>query len=410
MSFIRKSYIYLLFYVFWEFMISSGRLLGSSLFKYASFIITFGLFLVCLIRTRRIITTLDGQIWFPFLLWTILGSFVYVVPGIMLIWGTAFIVVLIAVSNKMKSIFPYKYIFYFGLIQIVGQLLQMELPSIYNLMTGILFKADVKEYGSGFQGFTTNPGMTSAILVYALGTYLCFYAPTKKTVINAIVFIAIIIFIFLTGKRSGAVLALFLPAMTFFISTKNQSKLVKYGLPIVLSVVFLFYFFIQNMDYFEDTTGLRKVTQGLEMFVDSDEEIELNGREFLWRMAIQGFLENPLFGIGVSQFETWSGLETNTHNMYLQVLCEQGLIGLFLFVIPLVYCLIHTIYLLRNGHEKSYLKQILMFSLYVQLYFIIYGLSGNPTRNSYGYMMYFCAIGLLQSYQYNWKTNRGYRG
>lgn len=407
MSFIKKCYIYLMFYVFWEFMIGSGRFLGSPLFKYASFILTFGLFLACLIKTRRIITTLDGQIWFPFLLWTIFGSFVYVVPGIMFIWGTAFIVVLIAVDNKMKSIFPYKYIFYFGLIQIVGQLLQMEFPSIYNQMTGILFKADVKEYGSGFQGFTTNPGMTSAVLIYALGTYLCFYASTKKAIINAMVFIAIIIFIFLTGKRSGAVLALFLPVMTFFVSTRNQTTLVKYGIPIVLSVFLLFYFFIQNMGYFEDTTGLRKVTQGLEMFADSDEEINLNGREYLWAMAIQGFMENPLFGIGVSQFETWTGLGTNAHNMYLQVLCEQGLIGIILFVIPLVYCIMHTIYLLRNCHEKSHFKQILMFSFYMQLYFIIYGLSGNPTRNPYGYMMYFCAIGLLQSYQYTWKTIRG---
>lgn len=399
-AFVRKAYIYLLFYVFWEFLVSSGRLLGSAAFKYLSFIVTFSIFLVCLSRTKRIVTTTDFKVWTPFLWWTIIGAFVYIVPGIMFIWATAYIVALIAIGNNMKGIFPFKLIFVFGLIQISGQLLQIASPSVYNEIIGILFNQSYKWYSSGLQGFTTNPGTISAVLIFALGSYLYFIAPSKNSILNVLVVAAVVLFIFLTGKRSVSFLALLLPLMTFFFSTKSTGKLVKYGVPLLLIVGLSFYLFVQNVEMFSSTIGLKKISRGVEMFIDSDGEVDLNGREILWEKAIQGYQENPWFGIGVSQFKDWSGLETNAHNMYLQVLCEQGIIGFALFVLPLFYCLLHTILLLRKSIARTEYIETLKYSLYIQLFFIIYGFSGNPTRNPYGYMMYFCAIGLLQSFQY----------
>lgn len=405
MSFVRKSYIYLLFYVFWEFIISHGKYLGSPVFKHISFIITFGLFFLCLTKTKRIVLTTDAKLWIPFFLWTIIGSLIFVAPGIMFIWGTAFMVMLIAAGNNMKELFPAKLILWFGAIQIIGQLLQMENPSLYQLIMGSFFKADYKQFGSGLQGFTTQTGMTSAILVYTLGVYLCFYAPKRNTIINALVFLTVIFFIFLTGKRSGTFLALIIPVIVVVISTKSLSSLSKYGLPVLAVFVVLLYILLQNMSILEGFAGIDKLSRGLEMFID-EEELDLNGREILWEKAIEGFKESPLLGIGVSQFEEWAGLGTNAHNMYLQVLCEQGILGLILFITPLVFCLFHTIFVLRKNTDNVPYMQSLKFSLYVQLVFISYGVSGNPTRNAYGYMMYFCAIGLLQSFQFKPKSIR----
>ncbi len=68
--------------------------------------------------------------------------------------------------------------------------------------------------------------------------------------------------------------------------------------------------------------------------VDSSSE----GRLDLWRDAAQLFLENPVIGTG---FDTYAYLHRvggfqDTHNIYLKVLVETGLIGLALFLALLV--------------------------------------------------------------------------
>lgn len=385
--------------MFGEFYISNGRLLGSSAFKMLFFVITFSIFLVCLLKSKKTALTIDGKLWVPFFLWTVIGSFLLASPGIMFIWGTAFIVTIIAIDNNLKQIFPYKLIFYLGLIQMIGQLIQIENVTLYNQIMSYLFGSDYREYGTGYQGFTTNTGTTSAILIYTLGSYLYFLAPSKNNIINFIIISIIFVCIVLTGKRSSTFIVIPIPLIVLFFATKSKSKIMKYGFPFICAISIFLYYYSTNLERFEDVRGMRKVSKGIEMFI-GEEEMDLNGREEMWDIAIQGYKENPLFGIGVSQFQKWSGLSTNPHNMYLQVLCEQGIAGLICFIIPLVFCLIHTIILLRKSRELTPYLQCLKFSLFVQLFFIIYGVSGNPTRNAFGYMMYFCAIGILQSYLY----------
>ena len=404
MHFVRKSYIYLLFYIFWEFLISSSRLLGGAVFKYFFFVITFLVFFICFSKTKKIFLTTDGQLWIPFLLWTIIGTFFHFTPGIFFIWGTAFLVMLIAVGNNMKVIFPGNIIFYFGAIQILGQFLQMEFTPLYNQIMRLVFVADYKEWGSGYQGFTTQTGTTGAILISSLGSYLYYHSHNKKIYINAFIIFLFFVFIFLTGKRSSTLIVISVPLLVLFLSTKKKTALIKYGIPSICTIILTLYVISTNEEIFENVRGIEKVSRGLDMFL-GNEEIDLNGREELWEYALKGYRENPMFGIGVAQFKEWSGLNTNPHNMYIQILCEQGIAGLSCFIFPLLFCLTHTIILLRKDDENSPYRERLKFSLYIQLYFIIYGMSGNPTRNAFGYMMYFCAIGILQSYQYKYTQN-----
>lgn len=404
MSYIRKSYIYLLFLIFFEFLIINGRFIGSPIFRYISFVITFVVFFSCLFKIKNVFIFDDAKTWIPFFLWTIIGAFVLIEPGIMFMWATAFLVLLIATRSNIKEIFPYKFLLWFGVIQIIGQILQAEFPTIYHQIMSVFLKSDYREFGSGYQGFTTQTGMTAATLVYAFATYIYFYAPKKNVIINIVIIIIFLISIFYTGKRSFSFTAVLIPMIVFFFSTKNTSRLVKYGLPLAFVVLFFFSIILSNLEMFQNVRGLGKMVHGIEMFKDDEEDIDMNGREILWAAAIKGYQEKPLFGIGVSQFEDWSGLGTNAHNMYLQVLCEQGIIGIVCLLLPLLVCLSHTILILRRNKEGTPYVQSLKFSLFVQLFFIIYGLSGNPTRNTYGYMMYFIAIGLQQSFRYKGKT------
>ena len=386
-------------YVLGGSFIGVGRIIGNPVLTLLLFILTFSIFMACFFKTKYLALTMDGKIWLPFLAWTILGAILYAVPSFMFMYSVAFIILCIAIGNNMKEIFPYKLIFILGVILFIGQIMQMQLPGLYHLISKLLFGSELKEMGSGFQGFTNQTSTAATILTYALCAYLYFYASKKKYYINVIVISLLLIAVFLTGKRSMSFVVIFVPTIVLLVSTKSKDKIIKVVLPLVVIGIIAFQFIVSYSDNLNEVAGFKKVSQGLEMFMDDDEEIDTNGREILWETALRGYEENPVFGIGVSQFENWYGLPTNAHNMYLQVLCEQGGVGLLCFVIPLIFCLLHTIYLIRNGDENDSDYNILQFSLYIQLYFIIYGLSGNPTRNPHGYMMYFCAIGLLQSYQ-----------
>lgn len=395
MSFIRKAYIYLLIYIFWEFLITYGRFLGSPMYKHVGFIVTFLVFLVCLLRTRRLTLTIDGRLWIPFFLLTVMGALVSISPGLMFIWAAAFIVMAIAIDNRMHEQFPYKLIIVFGAIQMVGQLMQVWLPAVYNGIMNLLLVSDYHHMGTGLQGFTTQTGMIAIILVYTLGTYICFYASKRTTVFNVVTVLLIYVAIFFTGKRSASFFALLIPLLVFLLSAKDTKTILKYGVIIVILGGFFSFFAIQNADMYGDTVGLKKLQSGVEMFMDEDEELDLNGREFLWDAAIRAYEENPVFGIGIDHYSEWSGIAT-VHNMYLQVLCEQGLVGFIPFIIPLAFCFLHTLVVLRRCGENSPYLQYLRFSLFVQLYFILYGFTGNPTHDAYGYVMYFCAIGVFQ--------------
>ena len=86
----------------------------------------------------------------------------------------------------------------------------------------------------------------------------------------------------------------------------------------------------------------------------------------------------------------------NAHNIYYQVLGESGIIGIILFVEFLFYNMYNTFKLItkteRNNNEN---KKELVFSLYIQLLIITYGVTGNPLYSPYQFIFYIIAINIL---------------
>jgi O-antigen ligase len=65
-------------------------------------------------------------------------------------------------------------------------------------------------------------------------------------------------------------------------------------------------------------------------------------RVLMFQYGVNLFLEYPITGVGVNQFREYvtemSGgvLKNDAHNFYMKVLVEEGLIGSFVFLIPIV--------------------------------------------------------------------------
>ena len=102
----------------------------------------------------------------------------------------------------------------------------------------------------------------------------------------------------------------------------------------------------------------------LSRYVETVEQI-LSGVDFtsgrgpLLALAVTGFLSKPIFGLGWGQYiqlsaqlgmcDTDGNLIEDCHNIYLQFLCETGVVGAVLLLIPIGYLLITACRMLRHA-------------------------------------------------------------
>ena len=195
-------------------------------------------------------------------------------------------------------------------------------------------------------------------------------------------------------------MAIIIPFIIYYLTNKEYNKKVISISIISLCILFIYQYITSNIDLFLDSTIFRRLAK---TYLEIKQEQEfMSGREELWEYAIKLFKSSPLIGVGDQEFVKKFG--TLPHNTYLQVLCERGIIGIILFIIPLIYCLFKTIRLCRNN-QKSDIIHYLYFSLSIQLFYILYGFTGNTNNDLVGYIMYAISIAILiNCKQYNKKV------
>ena len=131
---------------------------------------------------------------------------------------------------------------------------------------------------------------------------------------------------------------------------------------------------------------------------DNDEDV-MSGRGELYLLALKYFSRYPIFGIGWETFrflpDVPGGVET--HNIYLQLLCETGIIGFGIFLSFFAYALVTTMKNCRLARTEEE-RLAASFCLFMQLFFLMYGLTGNPLYDPPYYVPYFivCAFSFSQ--------------
>ena len=397
----------LLTYQLWSWIFAQTIWKNESI-NYLFFVVSALLFLFILLNKSVIIEKKIVGLWLPSLIYILICAALAMYVEKIAWWFCSLSLILIAVNEKITSIVPQKLFVFCGLYGIAGIGVQIFFPQFYSSYINPLFiKADMLENWNenyGFSGFTYQLDTTAFFIMYFEAIWLYHYKDKVKGCFFWIILVVSILSIFLTGKRSISLIAVITPILVYALSLRKQGRTTLYIIIFGLIGVLLVQYFISNSGYFSDNLFLRRFSDTVES-ARLGADIE-SGRENLRAMAIKAWQSKPIFGIGLANYQTVTGAYTDVHNAYLQVLCEQGVVGFTLWIIPLLLCPIFTIKALHRSSVGSIENQWLKFSLFLQIQFILYGFTGNPMSNSVRFIMYFLSIAILAEMRYKFYRSR----
>ena len=247
-------------------------------------------------------------------------------------------------------------------------------------------------------GFSRHHSTTAMYHAITIGIPACAlvrrdYVNGKKKIIMILFVTILYIGVLLTGKRAHSIfIPICIMVCYYFFSQNRKINTQAKILGGILLFLGIFYISIQLIP------SLNNVFIRFQSKIENDDIT--SGRDKLLKDCLYLFSDNPVIGKGWGTFMyyTQSGME-NAHNVYAQLIAENGLLAIpfFVFIFGSV-ChtgkAIHIIVDEKIEHDKSFLI-CLIFSLYIQVFFVLYCFTGNPLYDCQVVFPYIlgCAIG-----------------
>lgn len=349
------------------------------------------IFMIFRKRNYVFIYNITVLLFFIFAFISFFGSFISQFPEgtILYVFGLITIIlnyiILISESGWIKLMV--KSLIFVSLIFLIGSLIQLISPELILNLNQIHLQPEqfrsARSYIAGgvLTGFVFNPAGNGYILTILLIISFLYEFKIKKLsykIINGAFFIFLYYLIFLTNKRGFLLFSLIILLYLIFRIFKQKYK-------IIVPVIFVIILFYIMLNYTE---------AGQELLIRTSSQDDITtGRTPAYNAMWQGFTNRPLLGNGT--FSTLSMIDLfHGHNIYLQILNEQGIIGLIIFTLVLLINFIGTDRLIVNSNCIDD-KMLLMFSASVQLLFILWGLTGNPIYDIYPFMVYIIGIAIF---------------
>lgn len=291
-----------------------------------------------------------------------------------------------------------------GAIYAASILFQYFWPSIYFDSIWPLFKSNygiviLQLWRSSLTiptGLTHQIGFTIGYVVVGVGTLFFTNKDNHKLrrMFLALLFLTALL---LSKKRMHFVASIFCLVFVYLISVpinKGVNRLIKVA---VLSAIVLFITIKISEIYNIDNVFNR--LQNSILLLQEGKNIATS-RSILSEEAINIWRNYPIFGVGWRGFASLGYDYTTVHNIFLQLLCETGILGLICFISPLIYSFIVTFMavIAHRGH-KDLMYNYLCFSMYYQAFFLLYCFTGNPLYD-YSYIIpLFIAIAISNDYR-----------
>ena len=296
----------------------------------------------------------------------------------------------------------------FAIFFSAGVLLQRFLPAAYRSVVAV-FPSDYRAaLGGGRAGFTPNTGYSAGYIIAGLLSCLSAFAArtSRLRLKRCIVPFCLAFALLLTGKRGPTLFASLTLVYCYLVPVKGSRKMRRYWRMFLIVGVLALCVWL----FGESLSSIPVIGR----FAESISELSVgeditSGRLGLYRWALQLFREHPMLGIGWGRYRTTvvgnvtrvKSLET--HNIYLQLLAETGIVGFLAFMTALLtfWSKSRAAYrdcALRDDGGMRDWRRLLFFSHAYQTYFLLYGLTGNPLYDPHFQIMYIFSCMIYTAY------------
>lgn len=282
-----------------------------------------------------------------------------------------------------------------SLIHVMATIAYIIVPNIMIKICSIIlpyksYLDNLQFYNIGsIAGITGQTGMNAFyISIYISIIYSRIICSNKNKLYNIVLLIIGFIALFLTAKRGPLItniIAILVVTVIFSnINIKNlMPKLIAFTVLLIIG--------------YNVICRIPQAQVMIDKFTIFSESADItNGRSELWNEASDYIKVNPIIGIGA--YATPSVMGEMTHNIYVQLVLELGIFGLIFFIGAMIISFILTFknyYKIKsNKIVENTEKVFFSISVYIQLYFIIYGMSGNPLYGITFLAPYFISIAI----------------
>jgi probable O-glycosylation ligase (exosortase A-associated) len=225
------------------------------------------------------------------------------------------------------------------------------LVALYNKFNSIgLVEGTRVTIGRSIGSLLGDPNDLALVLLYpmsfAIATFLEKSLSTFERFFSFSTFCILLYALLATQSRGG--LLGFLAVVSLFAYNRIRSKVLLFsGGAISLAILFI-------------VAGISERSSGGAAEAGIDESAM--GRLYAWEAAWNMALDNPIFGVGISNFyynyfsysPHWDGLNHAVHSTWFGVLAESGFVGLLLFIALIVSTLLMSLKMLKNVNAEHH--------------------------------------------------------
>ncbi|MDO0824279.1 O-antigen ligase family protein [Desulfosporosinus nitroreducens] len=254
-----------------------------------------------------------------------------------------------------------------------------------------------------FFGLIFNSHEVAGLISFAIVALVLWQVVNERKNIMIIPVVLLAFPLLLTQKKGVITISVLVLVFTLLIQygTKKQwKKVIGVLFVILLTYIVIRYFGLPDTNsilFYRFQQFFSNITNG-----DSFD----SGRGSLYDIAISEWEENKLFGIGWRHF---NGLTTTVYGYslghevnrdYLQWLCETGIIGLILNLIPVIVTFYRTIvicrYHLRRVSDAT-TQWVVLFAVFVQIFILLYAWIEIPFYDIVWFSMYIFSCIVINS-------------
>lgn len=260
----------------------------------------------------------------------------------------------------------------------------------------------IKAYQSGYMaGLTDHYSTNGMYLSIGLGVFvskLINNLKSKKYIIYSVIMLAALL---LTGKRGPLLFSVMALVVVYYIHKEDMPK----GRILKILGIMLFAVIMLLIASIWIPQLLNVINR---FFKESNSGDVTAGRGPLFDLALSLFKKKPIFGYGWGSYPYYYYINLgkfmtvykyrHAHNIYLQLLCETGIVGFIMYIV-FIFINLHDIYMLYKMYRKDKLllpysaNYILPYCLFTELFFVFYGMTGNPLYDAAVlFPYYFCII------------------